>query len=900
MCSRKFLILLIWLSCSPLAWAQATAEGLERAASSQAVAAEKAEASALNTTAQSEISPSQQETKSPAEATTPNNDPNRQTQRLLLIVADENNVPVAAARVTLTQAATQAVLRGETDYAGRREFRGLEAGLYQLRVEKEGFYAVIVKEVHVGSTESLELTLHHEQEVRESVDVIYSPPAVDPAKTAASENLSHREILNLPYPTTRDFRNLLPFVPGVLQDATGQVHVNGSATHQIYNQLDGFNITHPASGLLELRVSPDALRLIEIQGSRYSAEYGKGSGGALSLATGMGDDRFSFSATDFIPSWQTRKGLNLNGWTPRATFSGPLRKQRAWFYDAFDGDYSLDIIEELPAGADRNRAWRLNNLAKAQFNLRRTHILTSSFLINYFHSDHAGLARLSPLETTRKQQQTAYLFTLKDQVYLSRGLLLELGFGASQFRLTERPLGQLPYVVSPEGTSGNYFKRTENLARRQQWIANLFLPSLTWRGRHEIKVGIGVDRLTYEQLAERRPVLVRRADGTLAREIAFLNHPRLRKQNFELSGFAQDRWAVSDRCLVEVGLRLDWDERLRRALISPRLASTYLLTRDGETKLAFGVGLFYDATNLELLTRPLAGRRFDLFYARDGVTPRGEPLETSFLLDERSLRAPRFLNWSIGVERKLPAAIYLRLELVEKRGQAGLTFVRRETGEEFRIADCAFRNGSTNYTDFTDNVDCNSPFAFDRSLPVLFELRNERRDRYNAVTITLRRTIKDNYAWLAAYTRSAAASNAVFDFSLDHILFSPQAGGPLPWDAPNQLISWGWLPLLKGFDFAYSLQWRDGFPFSLVNQDQQLVGAPNARRFPAYFSLNLHLERRFRLLGMKLALRAGFNNVTNRKNATEVDNNIDSPHFLTFGGVQGRTFVGRIRFLGRK
>lgn len=869
MCGRKILTLLVWLSCPLLAWAQAVVEGTESAAGSRAFAAEKAEAGTPNSN-QSKTNPTQLEMKNPAEVSTPNNDPNRQTQKLLLIVTDENNVPVAAARVTLTQATTQAVLRGETDYAGRREFTRLEAGLYQLRVEKEGFYAVIVNEVHVGSTESLELTLNHEQEVRESVNVSYSPPAIDPARTAASENLSSREILNLPYPTTRDFRNLLPFVPGVLQDATGQVHVNGSATHQIYNQLDGFNITHPASGLLELRLSPDALRSIEIQGSRYSAEYGKGSGGALSLATGMGDDRFSFSATDFIPSFQTRKGLNLNGWTPRATFSGPLRKQHAWFYEAFDGDYSLDIIDELPAGADRNRAWRINNLAKAQFNLRKAQILTTSFLINHFHSDHAGLARLSPLETTRKQQQTAYLFTLKDQIYLAKGGLLELGFGASQFRFAERPLGQLPYVVSPEGTSGNYFKRTESLAGRQQWITNLFLSPFTWRGRHEIKVGIGFDRITYEQLAERRPVLVRRADGTLSREITFLNHPRFLKHNFELSGFAQDRWTISGCCLVELGLRLDWDARLRRALASPRLASTYLLTRDSETKLAFGIGLFYDATNLELLTRPLAGRRFDLFYARDGVTPRGAPLETSFLLDERSLQAPRFLNWSVGLERKLPASIYLRLELVEKRGRAGFTFLRRETG-------------------------------LDRSLPlVLLELRNERRDRYDAVTITLRRTIKDNYAWLAAYTRSAARSNAIFDFSLDHILFSPQAGGPLPWDAPNQLISWGWLPLIKGFNFAYSLQWRDGFPFSLVNQDQQLVGAPNARRFPSYFSLNLHMERRFRLLGVNLALRAGFNNVTNRQNATEVNNNVDSPHFLTFGGVQGRTFVGRIRFLGRK
>src|SRR4029078_11210800 len=107
-------------------------------------------------------------------------------------------------------------------------------------------------------------------------------------------SLRYREILNLPYPSTRDFRNALPFIPGVLQDPTGQIHVGGSETYQIFDHLDGFNITHPTSGLFDMWVSTDALRSLEVQSSRYSAEYGKGSGGVLGLATGMGDDHYRF------------------------------------------------------------------------------------------------------------------------------------------------------------------------------------------------------------------------------------------------------------------------------------------------------------------------------------------------------------------------------------------------------------------------------------------------------------------------------------------------------------------------------------------------------------------------------------------------------------------------------
>jgi hypothetical protein len=793
----------------------------------------------------------------------------RQKAKLLITVVDENGIAVPSAQVSLELPDRHASVKGETDYAGRREVVNLTPGVYHLVVEKEGFYAVILNDVQVGETGRLEITLHHQQEFTESMEVVYSPPAIDPTKLAKSEDLSSQEIINLPYPTTRDIRNALPLLPGVLQDATGQVHVNGSGTEQIFDQLDGFNITQPVTGLLTLRVSTDAVREIEVQGSRSSAQYGKGSGGTVSLVTGMGDDRYRFSATNFIPSLQTQKGLTINDWTPRATFSGPLRQGKAWFFDAADGETKLKIFNELPPGADRNRSWRVSNLAKAQVNVTQTHILSASFLFNQFHADHAGLSPLNPLETTVNQNQSAYLVTLKDQAYFSNGLLLELGLGVNEYRTDDRPRGSAPYVIRPEGTSGNFFKTDSGRARRVHWISTLFLPPVQWHGRHEFKLGTDVDRITYHQFDQRRPIFIRREDGTLSRQITFVGDARFGKNNVETSGFAQDRWSVSDQWLLELGLRFDWDEIVRSALISPRLSSSYLLTQDGHTKITAGIGLVYDATHLDLIARPVAGRRSDLFFASDGQTPVGPPVETSFQVNEHDLRAPRFLNWSVGMERRLPASIYWRAEFMQKRGRHGLTFINRGGGSPTPVSG-------------------------------FFELRSDRQDRYDAVQISARRVFNGDSIMFASYTRSAARSNAVLDFNIDNPLFSRQAGGPLPWDAPNRFLSWGWLPLVKRFNLGYSLEWRDGYPFSLVNQDQHLVGSPNARRFPAYFTLNAHVERRFRWLGFQWALRAGFDDLTNRQNPSDVNNNVDSPRFLTFSGKQHRVFTGRIRFLGRK
>jgi hypothetical protein len=102
------------------------------------------------------------------------------------------------------------------------------------------------------------------------------------------------------------------------------------------------------------------------------------------------------------------------------------------------------------------------------------------------------------------------------------------------------------------------------------------------------------------------------------------------------------------------------------------------------------------------------------------------------------------------------------------------------------------------------------------------------------------------------------------------------------------------------------MEYRTGFPFYLVDNQQQLAPAPGGTtvpafmRFPDYFVLNPFIEKRFRAFGFYWAIRGGFDNITGRKNYGIVNNNVDSPEFLTFSGYEGRGFTGRIRFLGRK
>ncbi len=819
------------------------------------------------------------------------------SQNVRVTVNDENDVAVAFALVFLQASPQVVALRCVTDFAGHCDFSNLAAPTYQLRVQKQGFYSVMLPAIQTSAAPNIDVTLLHEQEVREVVDVVESPPAIDPAQIAAQQTLSGLDVLNIPFPATHDYRNVLNFIPGVVQDVYGQPHIAGAQTYQTLTLLDGFNITQPANGQLLARISTDAFRSIQVEPAREPAEFGKGSGGLLMLNTGIGDDHFHFYATNFVPSFQEKGGLKFDQLLPRLTFSGPLQKRKVWFYDAVDGEYDNIVYTELPANADNAHLLRIGNLAKLQANVTNRNIVTGSFLVNHLHDNYYGLSPLSPQLSSPKDVESAYVASVKDQYYFPGGELFEAGLAFDQYNLKYTPYGTSPYFITPETlgetASGNYYLSANTRARRWQALSNLYLPPHHWYGRHDLKIGADFDRLLYDAQFARQPIsfllhgqnpptasntcLTPPLPSPCSLYSTFSGGLPSATYNFESSAYIEDRWAITSRLLVEPGIRLDWDEIIRSPLFSPRLAGTYVLDNSGNTKFSAGIGVVYDPTFLFLIARPFAGQRTDYFFNSAGMpvdasgnpTATPTPVLTTFSVNRNALQAPRFINWSLGFERKLPAAIYLKAEFLEKRGSRGFVY--------------------------------NTPGAYSGN----FMLENTRDDRYDALELTLRHNFRESYMLMGSYTRSRAHSNQVLDFSVDSPLLGPQQPGRYPWDAPNRFLSWGYvpffkLPIIHQTEIAYSLETRTGFPFNVTNDQQQLVGPPGSRRFPEYFSLNVQLEKRFHLFGYYWELRGGLDNITDHSNPYVVNSDIDSPQFLTFSGFEGRAFTSRIRVLGRK
>ena len=794
-------------------------------------------------------------------------------------VVDENNAAVAAAKISLIpsgpEAANSSGLRALAGPTGSFSFSSLEPGRYVITAESNEFFVLkdYPADIHDGTNEIL-LVLNRIHNTSETVNVQGTTSPVDIEQTSSERQLNGHQIMEVPYPSTHDLRNALKLMPGVVRGPNGELHFNGGQEKQVLYTLDGFNISNPLTNTFSTHLSVESVRSLTYSSGRYSPEFGKGSAGALAIRTETGDDTLRYSATNFIPGIDTKRGPHIGAWTPRFNLSGPIWKGRAWFADSLDANRNTLVIEDLPKGHDRTTSTSFSNLLHGQVNLTPGNILFTDFLVNYLYAPNTGLGALDPLSTTTDRRFRSYFTSVKDQIYLARGTLLEIGFADNRTFGRQIPQGEGLYVFMPLGHRGYYYADSRQESERKQFLSNLFLPSFQLAGTHQLKVGVDFDRLGYSQDIRRTGFENLDLAGRVIRKTTFGGSGALSRPSLEASSYFVDAWRLRPNLQVEAGMRQDWDELVRRFVFSPRVSASYAPLGWKNTKLAAGYAVVYDATAPQLFAQALDQYSVTTIYNTDGNVIHG-PAVSLFTIANRHLKAPRYQNWSLGAEQRLPRRIQLGVNLLRKRGTNGFTFAN------------TLSPGSTR------------SFA---GLPLdgIFNLTNLRKDVYDSAEITVHQAFGGLYEWFGSYTRSRALSNAVLNIAVDQTAVIGNNEGRLPWDSPNRFLSWGYLPTpWKNWAIAYLFETRDGFPFSIQQVDGTVVGQPDSKRLPFYFSLNLHAERTFHLQRYRFALRGGFNNITDHKNPATAINTIGSPQFLTYYGSEGRHFVFRFRWLGK-
>jgi hypothetical protein len=782
------------------------------------------------------------------------------------LVLDENRVPVVAAQLKLEDSAAH-VYRTETDGAGRFTLRNLPTGDYQLEVRKEGFFVIAGRALTLqpGSNE-LNLALNHAEEVHEQIQVTAPANQIDPQDTAQRNTLTARDIRDIPVPSPHILAQSLTALPEITQDNANNLHIAGARSGETQYLLDGFEIGDPVNGQLTSRFNVDATRAAEVQTGSFGAAYAHSGANILSLETPDGDDRWRFGTTNPAPGINVKEGVHLGDWYPRFTFSGPIKRGRFWFSDSISLQHTFAAVRLLPDGANTWEDWAGDNLVRLQFNITPKHILHATFLYNRAYDTNVGLDTLDPVSTTVTGDQQRNFASLKDQLWL-RDTLFDFGVAADDGTLDFIPKGTQPDVLLVNGSSGNYFQRLHQRGRRLQAVAQVIAASRHWHGTHQIAAGANVAGLTYSLSAERGEIQTLRADGTLVRQTTFSGSANPYLSNTQAGAYAQDTWSISKYLVVQAGLRTDWDRFTQSAMAGPRLSANVLPFGDDTSKISVGWGIYNAPLNLSLISQTLDQQQIDTFYDVTGKIVVAAPAVSQFILPTSGLEQPRFTISSAGLQQKLLHNTLLTLELLARNGSHAFAYVDQQPAQPGGI----------------------------------FLLQDTRKDRYRSATISLRHVFSESMEVYGAYTRSISHSNEVLNPALGSIFYAAQQSAPVAWDAPNRLLTWGWAPThIWGIQLSYFFEYRTGFPFSVINLQQQLVGPPNSSRFPGYASLNLGIEKKFGFRGYLWGVRVEAVNALGRQNPDTVVNNFDAPNFRAFSGGQGRAVTLRVRFIGRK
>jgi hypothetical protein len=794
-------------------------------------------------------------------------------------VLDENGVPVAAAQIKLEDAAAH-VYRTASDGAGRFTLRNLPVGDYKLEVRKEGFFVISGRALTLQSgPNELTLTINHAEEVHEQVQVTARANQIDPQDTAQRDTLTTRDIRDIPVPSPHVLAESLVALPEITQDNQGNLHIAGARSGETQYLLDGFEIGDPVNGQLTSRFNIDATRTAEVQSSGFGAGYAHAGANILSLDTPDGDDRWRFGTTNPAPGINIQEGVHLGNWYPRFNFSGPIKRGRFWFSNSISIQHTFAVVKGQPSGANTWEEWAGDNLLRLQYNITPKHILHAGFLYNIASGTNLGLDALDPVSTTVTGDGRRYFASLKDQVWLA-DTLFDFGVAADESILDYIPQGTQTYVLLVNGSSGNYFQRLNQRGRRLQAVAGMPAATRHWHGTHQLAAGASAASLNYFLSADRGEIQALNAfaidettcssalqPGCLVRQTIFSGPATPYVSNTQLGAYVQDTWSISKYFVVQAGLRTDWDRFTQSAMAEPRLHANILPFGDDTSKITLGWGIYNVPLNLSQIAQAFDQQQLDTFYNSAGTVVSPGTVVSQFVVPATGLQQPRFTMYSTGLQQKLFHNTLLGLQLLARNGSHGFAYVDQQPTQPGGI----------------------------------FLLEDTRKDRYRSATVSARHVFSEDMEVYGAYTRSVARSNEVLNPALGSIFYVAQQPGPVLWDAPNRLVTWGWAPThIWGIQLSYFFEYRTGYPFSVINLQQQLVGPPNSSRFPAYASLNIGLEKKFAFRGYIWGVRVEAVNILNRQNPNTVVNNIDAPNFGTFAGGQGLAFTLRVRFIGRK
>ncbi|WP_349810763.1 TonB-dependent receptor domain-containing protein [Xanthomonas dyei] len=534
-----------------------------------------------------------------------------------------DSAPAAQAQVTATNLAT-GLTRTVQVSNGSYSVGGLPPGSYRIDVTANGQTSTQNVTVQVGQTATLNLGVGGEQATAEggnatTLDAVQvkAPPVL--VETRTSENatyISNVQIQNLPR-ATRNFLELADTVPNVqfTRDANGTTKVRTGATSaegtNVY--IDGVSqknyvLTGGVSGQDSSRGNPfpqSAIGEYKVITSNYKAEFDQVSGAAIvaSSKSGTNDFHGSFFWDTSNDGWREESPLEKRAGVRDdfeetqygATFSGPILKDKAHFFIAYEakeyttpnvvipGSIYSDRIDQLPAQlqplvATYSTPFKEDlYFGKIDWTIGDNNLfeLTGKYRKEDELNDVGGTSTLEHGSVNGQEEKRANLrWQYSGANFLNEAnLSYESAFwnqaprnNGSGYVLSYAPVRGIEDEVLSAGAGGSFQRKGQKGWTFQD---DLTLNSLEWHGAHTVKMGVKFKSIDLDstQFNPANPQYYYNilSDVETPYRVRFgapltEGGGSVVSTNKQYGIYLQDDWEVNEHWTLNLGVRYDYEE----------------------------------------------------------------------------------------------------------------------------------------------------------------------------------------------------------------------------------------------------------------------------------------------------------------------------------------------------
>jgi hypothetical protein len=553
-------------------------------------------------------------------------------------------------------------------------------GVYTLEAQLSGFskYSRQNVRLDLGRTTTLDVQLAIGG-LAETVTITAETPLVDLTSKEIGGNVTAREMTMLPS-VNGNFIGAVSLLPGVISNISTEsfgsdaISVNGLDSRNNNFMLDGANNNDDVIGQRagsQARAPVEAVAEFQVITNQYDAEFGRTTGAIVNAISKSGSNAFhgvaaglwqdaSLTQKDFFVKQNNLNKPDTQLQTYRANIGGPVVRDKAHFFFNLErvmidraNTITIPARPEFNASpVTQDRVW--NTLVRFDHQLNVNH----TWAVRWLRESSPQLNQIIPVVLTapvvgtfpvtsnasRQENDVdqTVVGTLNSVLGNNRLNTLRVNFTQEDVSFANANFadnGQDQAALMPTLHQLTFVDQQSNVAQARVNDAYQIDDTMSWfitghGGSHDLKFGgqyeyVGAQSTAQDNLNGtfyfRTDLPFNASDPRTYPERLQIRVPgalnRYQKAHF-VSTFAQDKWRVTDRATVSIGLRYDLEIQpiqeldnpqfsdpsaypLDKNNIAPRIGLTYDLEGNGRGVLRGGYGRFYDKTHFELISNIL-------------------------------------------------------------------------------------------------------------------------------------------------------------------------------------------------------------------------------------------------------------------------------------------------------